>query len=291
MITGLIRFTACMAGMVVVVDLLAVSGISSLVGQSLRNASTLVIVASTLLTVGILAPVRQPVESLVDRLFDRRASEIREALEKFAEELPKILDRETLVARLEETLEGTLKCRRSYLFVLDRRTHRLRPPVCRRVEIADLEFDPAEPLCRYLLERKRPLEVEGSPYDPKIIPIVRSALYSREILVGVSANLATARAISSRVGAEGPPARMVTSARFVPAHAMPPSPAVIAASPRARRPGAAARAGVRAGRASSCCGDRRPSPGHGRRARSAGHAWPRSTWSGGRRSGIRRSIR
>ena len=166
---------ACMAGMVVVVDLLAVSGISSLVGQSLRNASTLVIVASTLLTVGILAPVRQPVESLVDRLFDRRASEIREALEKFAEELPKILDRETLVARLEETLEGTLKCRRSYLFVLDRRTHRLRPPVCRRVEIADLEFDPAEPLCRYLLERKRPLEVEVSPYDPKIIPIVRSA--------------------------------------------------------------------------------------------------------------------
>jgi phosphoserine phosphatase RsbU/P len=171
------RYTA-MAGLVAIVLLLLLGGLSWLTAGSLRSPSNLVIVAATLLTAGILAPVRQRVESLVDRLFDRRTYEVREVLENFAGELPRILDRETLEARLEETLRRTLRCRGFFLFVLDRPTHRLRPQ--RGLsdlpgEIADLEFDPSEPLCRYLLERKRPLEVEVSPYDPKIIPIVRSA--------------------------------------------------------------------------------------------------------------------
>jgi serine phosphatase RsbU (regulator of sigma subunit) len=167
------RYSA-MAGLVAIVFLLLLRGLGWLTAGSLGNPSNLVIVAATLLTAGILAPVRQRVESWVDRRFDRRTTEVREVLENFAEELPRILDRDTLLARLEETLRRTLECRRFFLFVLDRQMHRLRPPAA-AVEIADLEFDPSEPLCRYLVERKRPLEVEVSPYNPKIVSIVRSA--------------------------------------------------------------------------------------------------------------------
>jgi len=38
-----------------------------------------------------------------------------------------------------------------------------------------VEFDLSEPLCRYLLEKERPFEVEVSPYSPELVPVFRSA--------------------------------------------------------------------------------------------------------------------
>lgn len=167
-----------MAGLVAIVFLLLLGGVTWLTGSSFRDPSNLVIIASTLLTAGILAPVRERVEAVVDRLIARSSVEIRGALENLAEELPRILSRETLATRLEDTVRRTFRSRGVYLFALERESHRLRP-LAGHQELSDkirsLEFDPTEPVCRYLVEGKRPLEVEVSPYDPELIPIVRGA--------------------------------------------------------------------------------------------------------------------
>lgn len=167
-----------MTFLVVIVYLLLVGGLSWGIAGSLRSPSQFVVIASTLLTAAILAPARRRVESLIDRTFDRTKYDFREALQNFATELPNILDRQTLANRMSETVRKVMKARRFYLFVLDRHSRKLRPqragagPVA---NVAGVEFDPAESLCRYLLDSQRPFEAEISPYDPKLVTVFRSA--------------------------------------------------------------------------------------------------------------------
>lgn len=163
---------------VAAVYFLIAGGLSWAIAGFVENPSQPVVILSTLLTALIIAPVRTRLQSFIDRTFDRTEYDFREALQNFADSLAGILDRATLATRLSETVERAMKARRFHLFVLDRRTGRLRPQLAageEKAEVASVEFDPAEPLCRYLLEEQRPFEVEVSPYDPKLIPIFRSA--------------------------------------------------------------------------------------------------------------------
>lgn len=71
-----------------------------------------------------------------------------------------------------------MKCRRFYLFVIDDQTGKLRLPIAPgrpKPQFAEIEFDPAESLCQYLVEQSCPLEVEVSPYNAKLSSILSSA--------------------------------------------------------------------------------------------------------------------
>lgn len=169
---------ALLISVVVVVYLLLVGGLSWAIAGSLSKPSDFVIVASTLLTAIVLAPVRRRLEKFIGQTFDRKQYDFRETLKNFASGLPSILDRPTLASVTCETVRGAMKARASYLFAFDRQTKKFRPertPSDLPEAIAEVEFDPAEPLCRYLVERGRPFEVEVSPYDPRLIPIFQSA--------------------------------------------------------------------------------------------------------------------
>ncbi len=158
--------------------LLSVGGLSLAIVGSLAQPSAPVIISSTLLTALIILPVRNRLQVFIDRTFDRARFNLREALQDFSNNLPKILDRRTLQARMDETVRKAMQCGRFFLFVLDRQARKLRPELGQGKGVADfagVTFDPSEPLCRYLVEGERPFEVEVSPYDPKLVPIFRSA--------------------------------------------------------------------------------------------------------------------
>lgn len=167
-----------MAFVAAVVFGLFMGGLSWTLSGSVRTPPKSALVASALLTAMILAPLRRSLEHWIDRTIDRTTYNVRETLENFASSLPTILDRETLEARLSVVIRGAMDCRRLHLFVLDRRFKKLRLQAAVRQanpEIGHLTFDPAEPLCQFLLRGKRPFEVEVSPYKPELIPIFRGA--------------------------------------------------------------------------------------------------------------------
>jgi serine phosphatase RsbU (regulator of sigma subunit) len=137
-----------------------------------------VIAVTVLLTVLLTMPLRGRLRNFVDRTFDRAGFDFREKLFDFAQDLPHLLDRRTLVAQLGDTLTKAMGARRLYLFVLDRHAQKLRLlPGKGGVPSGTwgVEFEPAEPLCKYLLETDRPFEVEVSPYRSELIPIFRAA--------------------------------------------------------------------------------------------------------------------
>jgi phosphoserine phosphatase RsbU/P len=167
-----------LTGTVIVVYLLLVGGLSWVIAGSLGKPSTLVFVIATVLTAIILAPARTGLERVIDRGISREHYNFSTTLQSFAEGLPNILDRQILATVMSQTVRGAMKAESFYLFTIDRRSRRFRiersghelPPL-----ITGLEFDPGEPLCKYLVERGRPFEVEVSPYDEKLIPIFQSA--------------------------------------------------------------------------------------------------------------------
>lgn len=163
---------------VLIVYLLLAVGLSWAIAGSVANSSMLVLIVSTVLTAIILAPARNRIDRVIDRTLAREQYDFRETLVGFASGLPNVLDRQTLASVAGRTLRAALKAQSFYLFALDRRAKKLRPVATERrlpSAIAEMEFDPGEPLCRYLLERNRPFEVEVSPYDPELIPIFQSA--------------------------------------------------------------------------------------------------------------------
>lgn len=163
---------------VVSVYILLVGGLSWAIAGSLGSPPTFVIVISTLLTAVILTPARRRLERLIDRTFARDQFNFHETLQSFAHGLTNILDRQTLASVTSKTVRRAMKAQSFYFFVLDRHSRKLRltnPEGGVRKGAARLEFDPGEPLCRYLVERGHPFEVEVSPYDPKLIPIFQTA--------------------------------------------------------------------------------------------------------------------
>jgi serine phosphatase RsbU (regulator of sigma subunit) len=163
---------------VLVVFLLLWGGLSWVTSGALVNLSPLVIAVAVLLTVLLAMPFRGRLRSFVDRTFDRLRYDFQERLLDFARGLPHILDRQTLVARLDETLPVAMGARRFHLFVLDRNAKKLRLQPGKSDLSSDawgVEFDPAEPLCQYLVEEDRPFEVDVSPYRSELVSIFRSA--------------------------------------------------------------------------------------------------------------------
>ena len=153
-------------------------GLSWVMSGTVPSFSLSVVAIAVLLTVLLVMPFRGRMRRFVDRTFDRLWYDLRERLLDFARELPHILDRQTLVARLAETLPRALGAKRLYVFTLDRPSKKLHlQPSKGDVSWAALgvEFDPAEPLCKYLLEQDRPFEVDVSPYNPELVPVLRSA--------------------------------------------------------------------------------------------------------------------
>jgi serine phosphatase RsbU (regulator of sigma subunit) len=167
-----------MAFPVLMVFLLLWGGVGWVMTGSFVTLSLPVIAVAVLLTVLLTMPFRGRLRNFVDRTFDRAGFDFREKLFDFAQDLPHLLDRRTLVAQLGDTLTKAMGARRLYLFVLDRHAQKLRLlPGKGGVPSGTwgVEFEPAEPLCKYLLETDRPFEVEVSPYRSELIPIFRAA--------------------------------------------------------------------------------------------------------------------
>jgi sigma-B regulation protein RsbU (phosphoserine phosphatase) len=163
---------------VLVVFLLLLGGLNWLTTGSLLSLSAPAILAAVLLAALITMPLRGRLRNFFDRTFDRSQYDFREGVVEFARGLPHIFDHPTLVARLEETLKRAMRARRFYFFVLDRQTRTLGPQSGggeRPAQVEGVKFDPLEPLCRYLMEKRRPFEVEVSPYSPELVPVFRSA--------------------------------------------------------------------------------------------------------------------
>ena len=169
---------ALMALPVLIVFLLLWAAVSWLVTASFFTLSAPIVTLAVIMAILLAMPFRGRLRGFVERTFDREAYEFREGLRDFARGLPHILDRRTLATSLEETLTKAMDARWHYLFVLDRRTMRLRlhpgkSPLSGGV--MSVEFDLSEPLCNYLLDKERPFEVEVSPYSPELVPVFRSA--------------------------------------------------------------------------------------------------------------------
>lgn len=168
-------FTALPA---LVLFLLLWGGLSWVTSGALVRLSLPVVAMAVLVTVLLTMPFRGRLRRFADRTFDRLGYDFRERLLDFARGLPHLLDRQTLVARLGDTLPAAVGARHLYLFVLDRRAKkfRLQPGKGDLSSAArGVEFDPAEPLCRYLLEKDCPFEVDVSPYSSELISIFRPA--------------------------------------------------------------------------------------------------------------------
>ncbi len=167
-------FTALPA---LVLFLLLWGGLSWVTSGALVRLSPLVVAIAVLVTVLLTMPFRGRLRSFVDRTFDRLRYDFRERLLDYARGLPHLLDRQTLVARLGNTLPAAVGARRLYLFVLDRhaKVFRLQPG---KGDLSSgargVEFDPAEPLCQYLLQEERPFEVDVSPFSSELISIFRT---------------------------------------------------------------------------------------------------------------------
>ena len=161
-----------------VVFLLFWGGLGWVMTGSFVTLTLPVIAVAVLLAVLLIMPLRGRLRNFVDRTFDRAGYDFREKLFDFAQDLPHLLDRRTLVAQLGETLAKAMGVRQLYLFVLDRHAQKLRLLPGRGgvpTGAWGVEFDPAEPLCKYLLETDRPFEVEVSPYRSELIPIFLEA--------------------------------------------------------------------------------------------------------------------
>lgn len=169
---------ALMALPVLLAFLLLWAAVSWLVTATFFALSAPIVTLAVIMVILLAMPFRGRLRGFVERTFDREAYEFREGLRDFARGLPHILDRRTLAASLEETLTKAMGARWHYLFVLDRRSMRLRlqpgkSPLSGGV--MSVEFDLSEPLCNYLLDKERPFEVEVSPYSPELVPVFRSA--------------------------------------------------------------------------------------------------------------------
>jgi len=157
---------------------LVAGGLGWVMTGSYRNPPHLVVTVSILLAASVLALTWRKLGRVIDRTLARTQYDLRKTLENFAEGLPEILDRPTLVKTLAKTVPEALKARSFYLFTADSTTNKLRlVPALAKIppQVQGIEFDPAEPLCQYLLKKHRPFEVEVSPYDPRLIPIFRDA--------------------------------------------------------------------------------------------------------------------
>jgi sigma-B regulation protein RsbU (phosphoserine phosphatase) len=161
-----------------VLFLLLWGGLSWVTSGALLSLSPAVVAITVLVTVLLTMPFRGRLRSFADRTFDRLRYDFRERLMDFARGLPHLIDRQTLVARLGDTLPAAMGTWRLYLFVLDRHAmkFRLQPG---KDDLSSgargVEFDPAEPLCRHLLEEECPFEVDVSPFSPELISIFRTA--------------------------------------------------------------------------------------------------------------------
>jgi serine phosphatase RsbU (regulator of sigma subunit) len=167
-----------LTGVVILVYLLLVGGLSWAIAGSIGNPSMPVFVIATVLTAIILAPARARLERAIGRSISREHFDVSETLQSLAQGLPNILDLQILASVMGQTIRGALKAQSFYLFTLDRRSRKLNLVEPERVPppgIAGLDFDPGEPLCKYLLGQSRPFEVEVSPYDPRLIPVFQSA--------------------------------------------------------------------------------------------------------------------
>ncbi len=161
-----------------VLYLLLVAGITWAAGGSFTRPPTAAWVVPVVVTSVLFALAWKPLGDFIDRTFDRVGYGFRERLEDLGRRLPQILDRQSLVATLGERIQIEMGSTRFHLFLLDRRTNKLRPQPGKGGLPSvpkEVEFHPQEPLCRYLLQVERPFEVEVSPYNPKLIPILRSA--------------------------------------------------------------------------------------------------------------------
>jgi serine phosphatase RsbU (regulator of sigma subunit) len=148
------------------------------VAGSLLARSPLAVILAVLLTVLAAMPFRGRLRLLAERTFYRSAFEFREGLMDFARSLPHLLDRETLVVQLQETLPKAMGTNWLCLFALDREAKKLRLLRGKKrlpTAAPAVEFDPEEEFCVYLLETARPFEVEVSPYRPELIPVLRSS--------------------------------------------------------------------------------------------------------------------
>jgi serine phosphatase RsbU (regulator of sigma subunit) len=172
-----VHYSLLMA-VVIGVYLLLVGGLGWLIAGTLGNPPLFVIILSILFTAVILAPARRRLERLIDRTFARDQFYFHETLQSFAQGLANVLDLQTLASAMSKTIRRATKAQSFQFFVLDRHSKKLRlvsPDGETSQGSGQLEFDPAEPLCRYLVERNHPFEVEVSPYDPKLIPIFQTA--------------------------------------------------------------------------------------------------------------------
>jgi sigma-B regulation protein RsbU (phosphoserine phosphatase) len=176
LVRQIIRFCA-LGGPAVVIFLLFAAAMSWATGGPPREPSVAVLIAAALLTEVVLAPSWSPYQRLLDRTLDRAGYTFRERLEDLARGLPHILDRKSLAASLGERIQIEMGTTRFYLFLLDRQSKKLRAQAGKSsygMAVADVEFDPEEPLSRYLMEEQRVFEVEVSPFNPKLIPVFRS---------------------------------------------------------------------------------------------------------------------
>ncbi len=154
------------------------AGISWLVTAAFFALSAPVITLAVVMAILLAMPFRGRLRDLVERAVDREAYESRESLMDFARGLPHLLDQRTLATSLEATLTKAMGARWHYLYLLDRHTKKLRLQPGRSPlsgGAISVEFDLDEPLCRFLLEKDRPFEVEVSPYSPELITVFRSA--------------------------------------------------------------------------------------------------------------------
>lgn len=152
--------------------------VMDLVLPGVSRPSSSVWFLSAVLATALYIPLVRRLRSAADRLVGHGVDEFRSEIESIARELPHLLDHSALLARIRHALHRTRRVQQCYLFVLDRAAHRFRlrgeenePESARR----EMEFHPAEPLCRFLAQEASFLEVEISPYDPRLIPVLQSA--------------------------------------------------------------------------------------------------------------------
>lgn len=172
----LLRYAIWMA-IVGVVFVLVAGGLGWALGD-VHKLSDLVLTIAALITAAALAPLHRWLGKSVERTFGREIYSRREHLLNFADQLPKVIDRLTLRRELDLILRQSLHARTVWLFTLDRPSRKLRleeGSSLPEATGAEVEFDPKEPLCRYLMEKHQPFEVEVSPYDPRLIPPFQSA--------------------------------------------------------------------------------------------------------------------
>lgn len=161
-----------------VIFTVAWAGAGLVISGTMWAFSPLAIVVAVLLAVIAVLPFRGRLRVAIDRTFDRPRFEYREELNEFARSLPHTVDRQSVAARLEETLAKAMTVRRTLLFVLDRDSRKLRlQPGKAGVssDVRKIEFDPGEPLCALLSRRDRAFEPSLASADENLRQVTTSA--------------------------------------------------------------------------------------------------------------------